>query len=167
MPQNVPKGTGLQGFGKRVLGKAEALPGRTMKKPLYLLTAIALLSAYNYIADAAIPDIITDPNTRDAMEYIDAKADPAIQAVNGFADADVTTSFAGTIDIGLEIITCNCGGGNECTSSCSTGKRVLGGGCVSASANAIYSSYPTSNSAWRCYSSAINCSGYAICARVK
>lgn len=37
--------------------------------------------------------------------------------------------FGGSVDIGLEIVTTQCGGFNACELQCPAGKRVLGGGC--------------------------------------
>ena len=86
-----------------------------------------------------------------------------------FAGATSTSTFSGWIDIGLEIITNDCGTAQSCIATCSTGKRVVGGGCFNNTAAAdLRYVYPNSNTTFQCATtnnSALK--AYAICARIK
>ncbi len=80
-------------------------------------------------------------------------------------------AFGGSVDIGLEIVTTQCGGYNACELQCPAGKRVLGGGCqLQYVASNLWRSFPISPYTWYCgYTDWIKTHiyVYAICARVK
>lgn len=88
-----------------------------------------------------------------------------------FPTSTSTTTFSGFLDIGLETIFNSCGGSpDECTATCSSGKRVVGGGCQGTyNGYLLTAAYPSSNTTFRCVWSGGNVTreAYAICARIK
>jgi len=94
-----------------------------------------------------------------------------VSSLASFSNAAGTTTFSGWVDIGLEIITTNCGTAAGCTATCSAGKRLLGGGCyIDLTGAALGRTYPSANNVWSCYTDggvAGNHTAYAICARVE
>jgi hypothetical protein len=73
----------------------------------------------------------------------------------------------GSLDIGWELKTGP--QGPQSDAACSTGKRLLGGGCFSNSVDPVIDGWPISGgTAWRCYSGpGTLVTAYAICANVK
>ena len=74
----------------------------------------------------------------------------------------------GAIDIGYEIRVSDRGVTDPVTVTCSPGKKVLGGGCLSNSLDQLEFSFPDNNgTAWTCYADGWTVTAYAICANVK
>lgn len=92
-----------------------------------------------------------------------------------FSDTTSTVTFSGWVDIGLNISNTNCDSAQSCTALCSSGYRVLGGGCYSGAGAILNSSLPNSGptiggaAGWYCNYSASQVTVYAeaICARMK
>jgi len=83
-----------------------------------------------------------------------------------FSGAASTSTFAGWVDIGLEIVTANTTG-VVVTVDCPAGKRVLGGGCYAVAA-LLNGNRPTDDDTWGCNANgSTNLTAYAICARIE
>lgn len=73
---------------------------------------------------------------------------------------------AGSLTAGYEKITNTCAAATTCTSSCTAGKVVTGGGCNGGSVN-LSESFPATNASWECdtlISTTLN--SYALCSRI-
>ena len=136
-----------------------------MNKLTALFLTIGIFYAYT---NAALPDVTTDPAAREVAEYLDAKVKGVEDITRNFTDATKTVTVAGTISIGWERIECNVASGagpSDC--SCTTGKKLLGGGVDGIGAG-IIRSYPSDDDTWTAVLGAgqTNWKIYAICARV-
>lgn len=104
------------------------------------LKFIGIILLFAAIGYAAIPDEITDPKQRDALEYIDGKT-----STMGLVEAP---SVTGTTAVNI---------------FCPTGTYIVVGGCNSGS-TALTQSYKLSNTSWRCSCiSAVSITAYATC----
>ena len=91
-----------------------------------------------------------------------------ISSDTSFATATATATFAGWVDIGWERISNDCGSVASCTATCTTGKKILGGGCDEGTINVYSEGYPSSNSTFFCsHSNTQQLTAYAICARIR
>lgn len=137
-----------------------------MKHLLFIIGSLAIF------ASAELPSNIPDQKTRDNFEYIDGKANKAYSITKNFESATSTVTVSGWVDIGLEKKTCSSGSGaNECTATCSTGKRLMSCNCAQVgTATQFYCGPSVWNDATencRSYGSGVNTTAMAICARVK
>lgn len=117
-------------------------------------------------AYSAMPDVVKDPATREAMEYVDAKVEKIMAP---YESATSTATFSGWIDIGREIVTKRVST-IQADLSCPSDKVVMGGGCnTNDNTKTLVWSFPASANSWSCYASAApaNFDIYAICARIK
>ena len=136
-----------------------------MKSLLFIFTLCLIGISY-----AELPDTLKDPATREVAEYLDAKAQAAERVTRNFAIPTATTTFAGAIDIGIEIVSPAACGIGVCTATCTAPKLVISGGCSNTnSALTLYRSEPTANRAgWLCgYNTGGTTSAIAICGRLK
>ena len=80
-----------------------------------------------------------------------------------------TITFHGWVDIGWERNSTDCGIVASCTSTCSTGKKLLGGGVNSTQRTNLGGHYPSADNIITCYSDTnnIQLTCYSICARIK
>ena len=131
---------------------------------LYLFLALSI-GLYAY---AELPGTIKDGPTRDTTEYLDGKIDNINKS---FVDSKSTATFAGWVDIGWERTdtATTCGNGPSCSITCSTGKKIVSGGCYAGNDEYWINSYPNADNSWSCLwgASATAKKAYAICARVK
>lgn len=134
---------------------------------------IFILGSFAIIASAELPSNIPDQKVRDSVEYIDGKANKAYSITRKFESSTSTVSVSGWMDIGVETISATGNCGADIIASCSSGKRVLGGGIIPGTSGGIYvrGTYPVNNNSWKgkadCTSGAGSVVVYAICARVK
>jgi len=137
-----------------------------MNKLTAAILTVIILYAYN--SRAALPDIITDPNIRDTVEYLDGKLKAAEDVTRNFTDATKTVTVAGTLDIGYERVVAS--GTTSVRAQCSTGKKVLGCGCVVANGVTIACWDDAGTTPPSCLASGqagIAVTASAYCARVK
>lgn len=122
------------------------------------------------VAYAELPDVLIDPAQREALEYVDAKTSNAVNFANNAQTATSTVTFSGYIDIGLQTVVVPCGAAYDCTATCPTGMKVLGGGGTSNNNSDFMSdNYPNTYYSWSVswYGISGSHSAYAICARIK
>jgi|GEM_PF-1254408 len=84
----------------------------------------------------------------------------------GFQGCDGSSwgSLGGGSIAGYEIVTNTCGANTVCTAPCSTGKKVLGGGCWLQAAYANEGAPAYGSASWSCFSPSTTTTAYAICA---
>lgn len=87
---------------------------------------------------------------------------------DGNATISGNATVGGNLDFGYELITNDCGSVSTCQASCTTGKKILSGGCNTSGSVSLRESYPeATKTTWTCGASNINTmSAYAICARI-
>lgn len=130
----------------------------------YFLIAFFFTGLYAW---AELPNSISDKKTDDNFTYVDSKANSALQVTKNFTSAKSTVTVSGWIDIGWERVVNDCGSASSCQSSCSSGKKLTGGGCSHA-ANVFSQSGPVDDDTWGCaISNTQALTATAICARVK
>lgn len=84
-----------------------------------------------------------------------------------FSSAVSTITFSGWVDTGHEQIQAICNSATNCFATCSSGKQLTGGGCVT-SAGQITSNYPQASNVWYCgATTTADVYAFAICSRVK
>jgi hypothetical protein len=131
---------------------------------------ILIISAlFSAIAYAELPDTLKDPATKEVVEYLDSKTSQAVSLSSDFRNVNSTITVSGLLDIGWERIECNvASGAGPADCSCSTGKKLTGGGVDGLGAG-IVKSFPFDNDTWRGSLGAgqTNWKVYAICARIK
>jgi hypothetical protein len=133
---------------------------------------MACLVAFPALARASYPDTITDPVLRGVLDYIDQKADFAVNR-SSFSDTTSTITFSGWIDIGY-VRTANTICNNPattCSASCPIGYVIMTGYCnLQGSAPAFLTIGPVNSTRWECdtITAPANCIISAVvCARIK
>lgn len=79
-----------------------------------------------------------------------------------------TSTFAGYIDMGLELVANSCTAAASCTATCPAGKYIISGGCFNLN-KPSRASYPNTTTTWYCglvSPDTDTISSYAYCARV-
>lgn len=96
-----------------------------------------------------------------------------IKTSGGYEFPDGSTQTTSAFG-GYERISVSCGSASSCLASCSTGKKVIGGGCSNTSTPSItgqlIGSYPASDTQWQCIwdtsATSYNVSAWIICTQM-
>lgn len=129
----------------------------------------AILFVFGTIAYAELPDIVQEPSSREALEYLDAKTSKAVSVVKTFESATATTTFSGYIDIGRDTNSAGCSGCTSVTATCDAGLYIVYGGCEADTGTPYLKvNRASSSTVWTCSAAgATNLTAYVTCARVK
>ena len=184
-PVKVSSGTDIQSiqenfrrasiYSNRKLDKFsnDTIYGAVVFKSSITLSDGGVLTSTSPFAQLASTQTFTGINTLQGKTNVLGNAtftsSTTITADALFSGTASTTTFAGWVDIGHEIISNACGVVTSCTATCSAGKKVLGGGCYLDGSAPLSYAYPNSATTFTCAKSAggPSVTAYAICARVK
>lgn len=183
MPSGVVNAGMLSGTGGGITGlNASSLASGTVSDSR-LSTNVMLLNASQAVSGAKVfsssvtvngnsfsvgASTLVATNARVGIGTASPSVKFEVSGDSKFSSAVSTTTFSGWVDIGLERVSNNCGSSQDCSATCSVGKKAFGGGCDTNLTAYLQASYPSSDTTYRCrISPASTLIAYVICARVK